>query len=120
MKVYRSHFASKVHFDPVCPSWKASTASHPLEEWDLADLKAVKFCLVCTPPELHQRPRTHHVQCVECNYRRPMPCEHNGGVAVVNVDDMVHYGRPERRVNIRWRWPENVQGAPLADPGLLV
>jgi len=121
MKVFRSHYASKVHFDRECSAWLSSTTrKRPLVEVDVADLKSVQFCKVCAPPELSRRWKTEHRQCTICNWSRPMPCEHNGGVKVVNIDRMNHYGKEERRVNTRWRWPENVQGAPLADSNLFV
>lgn len=116
MKVYRSSRASVVHFDPECPAW----TGRQLQETDLALLKAARFCKTCTPERLHTRPATRHVRCDVCRQTRPLPCAHNGGVPVVNIDVMVHYGREERRVNTRWRWPENVIGSCLAEPVAVV
>lgn len=116
MEVYRSHRASVVHFDVECPR-----ATGNLVALDITELKAARFCKTCTPERLHTRPVTRHQVCKVCRQRKPMPCAHNGGVAVVNVDVMVHYGREVRRVNTRWRWSENVLGAVteprLARPG---
>ena len=113
--VYRSNPGSKIHFDPECETWARSRSSGPLVAYDLRELKGTKFCRTCTPARLHRRPQTIHEKCDICGWGRVMPCQHNGGLPVVNIDEMMHYGHYERRVNIRWRWPENVIGAPLAD-----
>lgn len=114
MKVYRGHRASKAHFNPDCPRRKLFKTKYPLQELDHTELKAVDYCHTCTPPEVWKRPRTLHLECSVCGYDRPMPCQHNGGVAVLNVDEAEWFGKPTRRVSTQWRWVENVQGATLA------
>ena len=117
MKVYRAHPTSNVHFDPECEAYARVTKKKaPLEPIEIRDLKGVRFCWECSPEELKHPVKTFHATCEICHYGRPYPCEHNGGVRVVNIDTMIRWGKPERRVNTRWRWPERVLGAHLA-PG---
>jgi hypothetical protein len=116
MRAWRTHRAASVHFDRDCASFASYHRKRDLQEIDTGQLKSARFCKRCTPFYLWESIPVHHSICDLCHQKRPRPCAHNGGVAVI---DVCYYG-DRRVVQRRWRWPEYVFGAPLADPSILV
>lgn len=121
--MYRTHPSAWHHFDPNCPELNyGNRRKNPVVAVDTADLTASRrFCKTCKPEGLPQHEKVEHVSCSICypTYRRPRPCPHNGGVLVENVEThrYVKGGPQVTKVYRRYRWPENVNGAPLARSG---
>ena len=115
MRVFltRSHWNS-VHLDRECLERELTRIgiSHDrITDMEVDETFNGRFCRLCSPPVLHPTP-VLHTTCVVCRHVKPMPCPHNGGVLTIGM----HRTRSGvRRPFKKWRWPENVRGATVAE-----